>query len=61
MQVIATDGETVVAAKLRNLPEKLMIFDNLDKVSYKIVGGELLTEKELQNLFDEYKINCLLL
>jgi len=60
MKIIATDGEQVVTSSLRALPQKLTIFANLDKVEYKIVGGEQITEKEIQKLFDQNKINCIL-
>ncbi len=58
--ITATDGKNVVVSPLHSLPEKLMIFDSLDEVSY-LKDGQLLTEKELQDLFNEFNINCLLL
>ena len=59
-KITATDGKNVVVSPLHSLPEKLMIFDSLDEVSY-LKDGQLLTEKELQDLFNEFNINCLLL
>ena len=60
MKIIATDGKSIVATSLKKLPQELMIFDNLDKVSYKIVGQEEITEKELQGLFDKFLVPCVL-
>lgn len=59
-KVIATDGKAVVVENLNKLPKSLTLFNNLDKVSYKLLGERELTEVELQELFDEFKINCII-
>lgn len=57
--IIATDGQAVVVEKLNKLPQALTLFDDLNKVAYK--GDTELSERELQQLFDEFKIKCFII
>lgn len=59
--VIATDGKHIEVGMLSSLPKKLMSFDDLDKVEYKVRKGKVISETELQELFDKFNVPCILI
>lgn len=60
-RIMATDGKRIEVGYLRSLPNKLTRFDNLDKVSYKISQGSIISEEQLQGLFDKFNVPCVIL